>query len=245
MADLTLEQQLEAARQERVTLQQQLEAERAEREYAQAALEDVETRYKPIQPIVEELLSDEEARNLYEQAKKGREAFLRTQTEQPPAWAQPLFEKVNKLDGYVDNLTKREKDQLAQQERANAAQAKAWTDSATNYLTKLNETVPGYLTGRKYETGDLELTDDGMMMVNAVSTYARKHQLSFEDAYKRVGDRFKPSGTTTKQPPTSLAPDASEPGILSDDSRRQPAEGEAVDFADELERRLQAGGRTT
>lgn len=241
MAEPTAEQ-LAQAEARAAELQRQLEAERAEREYSQTELEALEQRYAPVRAIADELLSDAELVEIYQQAKKGREVFKQTQQEPPPAWAQPILQKVEKLDNFVEGLTKREKDQLAQQERANAAQAKAWTDSATSYLENLGKDVPGYLTGRKYENGDLELTDDGMMMVNAVSTYARKHQLSFEDAYKRVGDRFKPAGGG-KTPPTSLPTDTAETGIPAGE-RAAPVEGEGVDFAGELERRL-AAGRTS
>lgn len=203
-----------------------------------AQYEGVLTPLQEHKQLIEEILNDEEARELYNNVKQGREAFKKTQVKPIPEELQPLVEKLDRVAGYVDKLEKGTAAQEAQAKVARETAAKAWSDSATTYITgTLAKTVPGYLTGKKYANGDDELTDEGLMMVNAVSTYANKHNISFEEAYKRVGDRFAPRGGASA-PPSSLPVDAASPGIPGP---AKPTTGDVVDFASELERRMAAG----
>jgi DNA repair exonuclease SbcCD ATPase subunit len=220
-------QAIEQERARAAQLEQRLAQREAELELANTVLEEL----RPQEELIREVMADPE---FYAETRKAREAFKRSQVKEIPEEFKPIAEKLDKVSGYVDKLESQTEQAKKVEETQRRQAAQAWQESAAEFIRKANEKTPGYLTGKKFANGEDELTDDGLMMVNAVATYAQKHQLSFEEAYKRVGDRFAP--TRAKTPPPSLPVDAGDIGLPG--PKRDQTDDQNLDFATRFERAM-------
>lgn len=173
---------------------EQYEHLRQQVQQAEAAFE----RLSPHQKRIQRLLEDPEAGELFDSALSSYERMRAERQPPVPAEFAPVYEKVSKLEKFVDKYEEREKEAAERPQREFQARYQEWQNSPVNnrFFARLMADHP-------------ELKPRDLQYLAQVAVEANFEPL--EATWKKESWRFERQGTSA--PPTSQRADAGDVGI--------------------------------
>ena len=162
------------------------------------------TVLEPHNERIRRLLEDPNAAQLFDNALSAYENFERERAPKVPDELNPIFEKVSKLETFVDRYEKQQQEAAERPQREFTARYSDWQNSAANnrFYTRLVNDHP-----------ELQPRDVQYLAQCA----AEKNFEPLEETWKREGWRFVKSHDAA--PPTSLRTDIGEVGIPGESTR--------------------------
>lgn len=164
---------------------------------------------------IKRLRDDPNAAQLFDNALSAYENFEKQRGPKIPDELNPIFEKVSKLETFVDRYEQQQKEVAERPQREFVARYADWQNSAANnrFFTRLMSDHPG-LAPRDVQY--------------LAQCAAEKNFEPLEETWKREGWRFVKPGDTA--PPSSLRTDVGEVGIPSESARtaQQPDQKDAM-----------------
>lgn len=159
---------------------------------------------------IKRLRDDPNAAQLFDNAISAYENFEKQRGPQIPDDQRPMYDKISKLESFVDRYEQQQKDEAERPQREFAARYNDWQNSAANnrFFTRLMADHPG-LAPRDVQY--------------LAQCAAEKNFEPLEETWKREGWRFVKPGDTA--PPSSLRTDVGEVGIPSESTRSAPPNG--------------------